>query len=52
MATRTFELYFNDLNEDAQKRYLEFARVKDASELNHEICPLAEIDMEDEDGGA
>ena len=45
---RTFELFFNDLNDEAKKRYLEFAEVTDASELNHEICPLATIDMEDE----
>ena len=46
---RTFELYYNDLNDDAKKRYLNFQRVSDASELNYEISPLAIIDVEDEE---
>lgn len=53
-ATKSFEIYFNDLNEKTQKAYLEFEGVEDESELNHEISPLAiidrEIEEESEDG--
>lgn len=49
MSTRSFEIYYNDLNEDAKRRYLKFQRVEDASELNHEISPLGIIDAEDRD---
>ena len=40
---KTFEIYFNDLNANAQERYLKFQGVSDASELNWETCPLALI---------
>lgn len=45
----SFEIYFDDLNEGAKKNYLEFVRVTDESELNHEIAPLAIIDIEIDD---
>jgi hypothetical protein len=48
MSTRTFEIYYRDLNDDCKKRYLEFQKVSDASELNEDISPLAMIDVEDE----
>jgi len=46
----SFELYFNDLNEDAQKRLLEAVGAKDASEMNWDIniLPLAMLDFEEE----
>jgi len=47
---RTFEIMFSDLTPEAQKRYLEFQKVSDPSELNWEISPLATIDVEDETG--
>lgn len=38
-----FEIYFSDLNEDAQKRLLEFVGAKSASEMNWDmdILPIA-----------
>jgi hypothetical protein len=35
-----FEIYFSDLTEEAQKRYLEFQGVDDPAELNAEYSPL------------
>lgn len=35
--SETFEIYYDDLNEDAQKRYLEFMGVSDPKELNMDI---------------
>jgi len=48
MATRKFEIYYRDLNVETQCEYLKFAHVKSESELNHEIEPLAIIEMENE----
>jgi hypothetical protein len=45
--TRTFKIYYRDLNEDCKKRYLEFQKVSDVSELNEDLAPLAMIDVED-----
>ena len=45
----TFELYFSDLHEEAQGRYLEFQKVKDPAELNAEILPLCIIERSDND---
>ena len=38
-----FEIFFNDLNEDAQKRLMEAVGIDDPSEMNWDInmCPLA-----------
>ena len=47
--TKTFEIYFNDLNNDAKKRYLKFTEVPDESDLNHENCPLAIVDLDVEE---
>jgi hypothetical protein len=44
---KTFEIYFQDLNIDAQKRYLEFYGVKSISELNQDCIPIATIDSEE-----
>ena len=46
----TFEIYFSDLNEDAQKRLLEAVGAKDASDMNWDmdICPIAMYDFEEE----
>jgi hypothetical protein len=44
---RSFEIYFNNLNEKAQKEYLAFQEVSDPSELNHEVSPIAIVDRED-----
>ena len=47
--TRTHEIYFNDLNDEARAEYLKFQQVQDESELNHEIAPLAILEVEDEE---
>ncbi len=45
----TFEIFFNDLTPKAQARYLAAAGATDASELNHEVCPIAVCDFESVD---
>ena len=44
-----FEIYFDDLNEDAQKRYLEFEGVDDPAELNTEYSPISVLERSDDD---
>lgn len=44
-----FEIYFYDLTEDAQKRYLEFQGVEDPSELNADIFPICVIERGEDD---
>ncbi len=44
---KTFELYFDDLTEETQRRYLKFQQVDNADELNWEIASLAIIDREE-----
>lgn len=46
MSAKSFEIYYDDLNEGAQKAYLQFEGVDDESELNHEISPLCILDRE------
>ena len=45
---KTFEIYFSDLNEDAQKRLLEAVGVETAADMNWDIdmCPIAMYDFE------
>ena len=44
-----FEIYFNDLSEDAQRRLLEIVGAESASEMNWDldILPLAVLSFED-----
>lgn len=46
----TFEIYFSDLNEDAQKRLLKAIGAETAAEMNWDIdiCPIAMYDFETE----
>lgn len=44
----TFEIYFRDLNEDAQKRLLEELKTKEEDE-NWETIPLAIFEREEEE---
>jgi len=48
MSTRMFEIFYNDLTEEAKKRLLKFEEVEDESELNHEYNPLAILERENE----
>ncbi len=42
---KTMEIYFDDLNEEAQKRFAEiFGRPE---EMNLDLAPLAIVEMED-----
>ena len=45
---KRFEIYFDDLKEDAQERLLEKFGTTSGEE-NWEICPLAEIDREEKE---
>ncbi len=45
------EIYFSDLNEEAQKRYLEFQGVSDPSELNAEYSPICVLERDDDESG-
>jgi hypothetical protein len=49
MATRTFEVFYHDLNDDCKARYLAFNKVSDIEEINGDVSPLAMIDLEDMD---
>ena len=48
---KTFEIYFSDLNEDAQKRLMEAVNIEDPKEMNWDInmAPIACYDFEDDD---
>ena len=43
-----FEIMFDDLNEEAQKRFLEFLGLDNAEDGNFDIAPLAIFDFEQE----
>lgn len=44
-----FEIMFNDLKPEAQKRFLEYMGLKDASEGNYEVVPITMIDYNDDE---
>ena len=44
-----FEIYFDDLHEEAQGRYLEFQGVEDPAELNAELSPICIVERSDDD---
>lgn len=44
-----FEIMFNDLKPEAQKRFLKYMGLKDASEGNYEVVPITMIDYNDDD---
>jgi hypothetical protein len=44
---KSFEIWFKDLNPDAQKRYLEFQGVSRPEDLNEDLAPIASIDLEE-----
>lgn len=45
---KTFEIYFSDLNKDAQSRLLKAVGAESASDMNWDmdICPIAMYDFE------
>ena len=44
-----FEIMFNDFKPEAQKRFLEYMGLKDASEGNYEVVPITMIDYNDKE---
>lgn len=46
----TMEIYFSDLNEDAQKRFLEFEGISTPEEGNYDsdIVPIAVLERSDD----
>ena len=50
MATKSLDIYFDDLNKDAKEEVLKFYGMTDANEGNFELSPLAILEVErDED---
>ncbi len=49
MDTETFEIMFNDLNEDTQNKLLEFYGIKSLAEMNWEVFPVATIEVDGEE---
>ena len=45
----SFELYFSDLTEEAQKSFLEKAGLNSAEEGNYDVFPITEIEFDNED---
>ncbi len=43
-----YEIYFSDLNEDAQKELLEAVKIEDPREMNWDILPIATCFVGDE----
>ena len=48
---KSFEIYFSDLNENAQRDLLELVGAKGPAEMNWDldILPIAVVDFEEED---
>ena len=44
--TKTFEIMFGDLTQDAQERLLKFEGVSDQSKCNYDFSPIAIIERE------
>lgn len=42
-----FDIMFNDLKPEAQKEFLKYMGLKDPSEGNYDVVPIAEIDYND-----
>ena len=47
---KSFEIYFSDLNPEAQERLLKFVGATDPSEMNWDmdILPIATLDIEND----
>lgn len=45
---KTFELYFSDLNENAQQEILEKAGVKKPEDMNWDVFPITVITFSDD----
>ena len=45
----TFEITFDDLNEEAQREFLKFEGLENPQDGNYDVFPLAIVEREDED---
>jgi hypothetical protein len=45
--TETFEIYFDDLSEDAKKRFLSFLRLDSPEDGNYDTFPIATFEIEE-----
>ena len=45
----TFELYFSDLNEQAQENFIKTIGEEVFDRSNYDVFPIAELEFEDED---
>lgn len=43
---KTFEIFFSDLTEEAQQQLLGCFKIKEASEMNWDIFPIAQVGVE------
>ena len=41
----TFEIYFSDLTEQAQKEFLEVAGLQSAEDGNYDVFPIATLEL-------
>lgn len=46
--TESFEIMFDDLSEDAKKRFLSFLRLDDPKDGNYDTFPIATFDIEED----
>lgn len=46
--TEDFEIMFNDLSDDAKKRFLSFMRFNDPSDGNYDSIPIATVEVQTE----
>ena len=44
---KQLEIFYDDLNEEAKKKYLDFAGVEIEEELNCEYCPIAILEIDE-----
>ena len=44
-----FEIYFSDLTEEAQKKFLEVEGIENPEEANYDVFPIASIEIEEEE---
>ena len=47
---KTFEIFFSDLNTEAQRNLMDVVGIKDPKEMNWDIdmCPIAILEYEDD----
>jgi len=45
---KTFEIMFDDLNEEAQRAFLEFQGIESPSDGNYETVPIAVVELDED----